>query len=151
MDYIISNNKSLNNIYISKYTNNDYNTNSDLDTNCHITKKLLLFLLECVKSDKSNSNFQTLYIEYKGFGHSCCIYNNFIYQSFEKYYYLQSVKINVSLQEIIKSIDRYIYLFYPKEIIDMNKEDNIYFSVKYYYTNIGETKIINNAINLIKK
>jgi len=146
MELILSNNKIINKAYVNKFTN--YTYTNDIDTDCHITKNLLLYLLECKTSQKQISNFQTIYIEYKGFGHSCSIYKNCIYHSFSKYNYLKKQNLNISLSELYFDIKKYIELFFPKDYINLNKNINFYSKIKYYYTNIKEEDIIKNLYKL---
>jgi hypothetical protein len=157
MDDILLHKEKLNKIYIKYHTNINYDAdnidNTDntehFDTNCHITKKLLVHLLECKSSEKKLSNFQTIYFEYKNIGHSCCIYKNKILQSFAKYHYLKYTDLSIGVEELFENIDKYIYLFYPDDFLNLDKEDNLYVSIKYYYTDIDEKKIIYNLNKLL--
>ena len=65
MELILSNNKIINKAYVNKFTN--YTYTNDIDTDCHITKNLLLYLLECKTSQKQISKKKILlkiYINY---------------------------------------------------------------------------------------
>lgn len=149
MNTVLQYKEKLNKLFINQHTNINYDNNEDWDTNCHVTKKLLIHLLECKICDKNVSNFQTIYFEYKGFGHSCCIYKNKILQSFAKYHYLKSTNLQMSFDELYCSINKHIELFFPEYFINLDKEIKLYVSVVYYYTNIEDDKIINNLKKLL--
>ena len=149
MNTILQHKEKLNKIFIKKYTNFNYDDKEAWDTNCHITKKLLIHLLECVVSEKAMSNFQTIYFEYKGIGHSCCVYKNKILQSFAGHHYLKFTNLQMSFDELYQSIDKHIDLFFPKNFIDLDKEVKLYTSIKYYYTSVDNSRIVNNLNKLL--
>jgi hypothetical protein len=171
MDLILSYKENLNKAFINKYTNiyyqdnkigNQEDYNEDYDRNCHTTRDMLIKLLECVSCkkiihencNKNNhtidiSNFQTIYFEYKGIGHSFCIYKNQILQSFANYHYLKSTNLSMCVHDLCDSIEKNINLFFPEKLINLNNEINLYVKIKYYYTNISRDKIKKNLFNLL--
>jgi len=149
MNDILLHREKLSKAFINKHTNINYDSEEDWDTNCHITRDLLIHLLECVSSDKNKSNFQTIYFEYKGVGHSCCIYENKILQSFEKYHYINSTVLPVPVDELYEAIENYLNLFFPNNFINLNEEIKLYTRIKYYQTNVSEEQVIKNLSKLL--
>ena len=141
--------ETINEKYFTKYLNGKYEDYFDLSTDCHITKKILILLFECTTCNESDSNFQTIYFEYKGIGHSCCIYKNKILQSFSKYNHLYITDLDIGLKELYGNIEKYVYLFYPMEFINLNKEINFHYKIRYYQTNVSEEKLKCNLLKLL--
>lgn len=144
---LLKNNEIINKSYILNYTNE---SPDNILITCHITKQALLHLFSCKLCDKNTANFITLYIEYKNIGHSCCIYENKIYQSFGSYYYLTITPIDISINILIRNIKKYIHLFYPDEYIKADIPDNIYTKIKYYYTSSSYYDIFDKLKKLKK-
>jgi hypothetical protein len=149
MNFLLENREKVNKQFVNYHTNLTYNELEDFDTNCHITKKLLIYLFECKSCEKNISNFCTIYFEYKGIGHSCCIYRNKILQSFANYHYLKCTNLEMGLDELYNSIEEHIDLFYPEYFINLDKEPKLYTSISYYFTDITEEKFINNLKKLL--
>jgi len=142
--------KQINLSYIDKFTHYGINSDPDWMTCCYTTKKALLYIFECKSCHKNDSNFMTIYIEYKNVGHVCCIYDNKIFQSFGGYYYLDIKPLHIPVEELLLNIVDYIDLFYPADYLKLDKADNLYVRASYYYTGAGNEKIIENLHKLCK-
>lgn len=139
--------KQINTSYIIKYTNNDID--DKLKTCCYITKKALMHLFECISCKQEDSNFITIYFEYKNIGHVCCLYNNQIYQSFEAHNYLQITPLHITIKDLLSNIKHHIALFYPIQYVELDKPDNLYVQTRYYFTNACEEQMMSNLNRLI--
>lgn len=142
--------KLINISYITKHTNYDIDSDTEWERCCYVTKKALLHIFECTSCSKDTSNFITMYIEYKGVGHACCIYDNKLFQSFGKHHYLKITPLHVSLDELLSNIKHYIALFYPLQYIELDEPENLYVQIKYYSTKVSDDQIIFNINKLCK-
>jgi hypothetical protein len=147
---LIEHGKLINISYITKHTNYEIDSGNEWKTCCYITKRALLYLFECTSCSKHDSNFITIYIEYKNVGHACCIYDNKLFQSFGNHHYLQITPLHVSVDELLSNIKCYIALLYPLQYIKLNEPENLYVQIKYYSTKVSDDQIISNLNKLCK-